>query len=99
MGTCCRLLAGSAVFAVAACATHRVDVNRAPAAEIARLPGLTAEDAARVAASRPYYVEDELVARGVLDRRVYEEVRDHIYLGPPAMPEYLRWVAPPAEGP
>ena len=75
------------------------DINAAPAGLIAALPGLTVVDAERVVAHRPYYTREELIRRGILDSARYEAIVDDVYVGPPAMPEYLGWVPPQAEGP
>jgi hypothetical protein len=89
-----------ALALVAACGMRsRVDLNAASPAELADLPGLTAADAARLVANRPYYDPQEVVARGIIDRGRWDQLADRIMLGPPAMPEYLRWTPPQAEGP
>jgi len=90
---------------VAACSVIRIgtpgelDLNAADAAGIARLPGLTRADGDRIVAHRPYTAKEDLLRRGVLDAAQYEAVADHLYVGPPGMPDYLRATPPQPEGP
>jgi Helix-hairpin-helix motif len=83
------------LLALSACAAHRlVDLNAAPSSQIATLPGMTAADAERVVANRPYYAPGDLVARRIIDAAQYKRLSDHVFLGPPAPPDYLNWVPP-----
>jgi DNA uptake protein ComE-like DNA-binding protein len=91
-----------AAVVAAACATtvrHAVDLNAAPVEEIAALPGLSEADARRVVAGRPYYSREDLRVRKALPADVEARLGDRVYLGPPAMPAYLDFVPPAAEGP
>ena len=76
-----------------------VDLNSADARTIAGLPGLTAEDALRIVASRPYTSKEDLLRRNLVDRREYAAIDDLVHVGPPGMPDYLRSVPPLPQGP
>jgi len=88
-----------------ACSVVRVgeprtlDLNAAEATELARLPGLTPDDARRMAENRPYAAKDDLLRRHVLTPAQYEAVENHIYVGPPGTPDWLRSVPPQPDGP
>jgi len=73
---------------------HPLDVNSAPATDLARLPGLTQDDAARIVASRPYYAKEDLRSRGVLSADQYRALENDIVVGKPGVPDYLQWVPP-----
>ncbi|HJQ82517.1 MAG TPA: helix-hairpin-helix domain-containing protein, partial [Candidatus Binatia bacterium] len=51
---------------------RRVDLNTASDKELARLPGLTDDDAARIIAHRPYGDKKGLLRKGVLGEKKYE---------------------------
>jgi DNA uptake protein ComE-like DNA-binding protein len=76
-----------------------VDVNRADPATLARLPGLGSADAERIVAGRPYAAKEDLLRRHILDARQYDAVEQHVFVGPPGMPDYLRDVPPLPKGP
>lgn len=58
--------------------TSPVDLNSATAAELQRLPGITAADARRIIAGRPYKVKHELETRKILRPAVYARIRDRV---------------------
>ena len=94
----------AALLVLAACSvlrpgseSARVDLNSADARTLATLPGLGPEDAARIVAHRPYATKEDLVRRGVLDQAHYLAIVDRVFLGPPAVPDYLRAVPPVPE--
>jgi len=94
-----RLIAiGAAALLLTSCAlwhaSPKLDVNNAPETRIAALPGVDPADADRIVANRPYWKRQDLVDRGVLTARQYRQVEPLVYVGPPAMPEYLRPVPP-----
>ncbi|GEM_PF-2055269 len=74
--------------------TTVLDANEAPPEALAALPTLGPDDAERIVAARPYYAKEDLLRRHLLSQRQYDAVRDHIVVGPPAAPGYLRWVPP-----
>jgi len=59
---------------------HRqLDLNSA-SQELAGLPGITDEDAARIVAKRPYGSKRDLLGKSVLGERRYEQVHDYVYV-------------------
>ena len=86
------------LYAASGCAVIQgrgaVDLNNDPPSAIANLPGLDETAAERVVAGRPYWKKNEVVDRHVLSTSQYEQVQDRLYVGKPAMPEYLRPVSP-----
>jgi DNA uptake protein ComE-like DNA-binding protein len=58
----------------------RADLNSASQAALARLPGLTDEDAARIVAHRPYGNVSGLRRKNVLGQRQYEGIQDYVYV-------------------
>ena len=58
--------------------TSLVDLNRATAAQLQRLPGITAAHARRIIANRPYKVKHELETRKILPPAVYARIRDRV---------------------
>ena len=71
-----------------------IDVNNDPPGAIARVAGLEEPAADRWVAARPYWRKHDLVERHVLSESEYAAVQDRLYLGPPAMPEYMKPVPP-----
>jgi DNA uptake protein ComE-like DNA-binding protein len=53
-----------------------VNLNSASETELARLPGLTRQDARRIIQSRPYRDKRELVTKGILSDGEYRRIRD-----------------------
>ena len=58
----------------------RVELNSAGRKRLAALPGLTAADADRIVASRPYETRRDLVRKGVLSEAQFEKIRDSVYV-------------------
>ena len=58
--------------------TSPVDLNAASAAELQKLPGITAAYARRIIANRPYRVKHELETRKILPPSVYARIRDRV---------------------
>jgi DNA uptake protein ComE-like DNA-binding protein len=77
----------------------QVDVNAADAQALARVPGIGPDEAQRIVAHRPYLEKDDLLRRHVLTEAQYAAVADHLSVGPPGVPEYLKSVPPMPEGP
>ena len=59
---------------------NRVDLNSASQRQLERLPGLTAEDAGRIIANRPYPNKNALLRRGIIGEGKYEQIEDHVYV-------------------
>ena len=55
-----------------------VDINSARKAQLAKLPGMNDELAAKVIAGRPYGSKMHLVTRNVLPPEVFDAVRAHV---------------------
>jgi DNA uptake protein ComE-like DNA-binding protein len=60
--------------------SRQVDLNIAPQKELARLPGITDEDAARIVANRPYGSVKGLIRKNVIGEQKYEQIRDYVYV-------------------
>jgi DNA uptake protein ComE-like DNA-binding protein len=61
-------------------AGRQLDLNSAYQKELAKLPGITDEDAARIVANRPYGSKRDLLRKSVLGERKYEQVQDYVYV-------------------
>jgi competence protein ComEA len=55
-----------------------VDLNTASKDQLMTLPGLTATEADRLIARRPYHAPDELVTKHVLTRAEYDKIADQV---------------------
>jgi hypothetical protein len=62
---------------------RRVDLNTASEKELAKLPGLTDEDASRIVANRPYGDKRGLLRKNVIGPGKYEKVEDYVYASQP----------------
>jgi DNA uptake protein ComE-like DNA-binding protein len=58
----------------------RVELNSAGRKRLADLPGLTAGDADKIIANRPYETRRDLMKKGVLSESQFDKVRDHVYV-------------------
>ena len=58
--------------------TSLLDLNTATAAQLQRLPGITAAYGRRIIANRPYKVKHELETRKILPPAVYARIRDRV---------------------
>jgi competence protein ComEA len=58
----------------------QVDLNTASQKELAKLPGLTDEDAARIIANRPYGNVQGLLRKNVVGEKKYEKIQDYVYV-------------------
>lgn len=64
-------------------AVKPVDINSAPKAQLAKLPGLSAADAQRVIAGRPYFTKAHLVTHKVISEAQYRGIEGQIYASQP----------------
>lgn len=64
-------------------AARPLDINRASATELARLPGGSAAEAARIVAGRPYGSKGQLVSRQAVDAARYAEIKSAVFAGQP----------------
>ena len=56
----------------------RVDINHASAADLLKVPGMTASWAGRVIRYRPYRTKQDLLDRGIVPSGVYERIKDYV---------------------
>lgn len=56
----------------------QVDINSASSKELKTLPGVTAAEAAKIIAGRPYGSKAQLVSRGVIGEATYQGLRQQI---------------------
>jgi DNA uptake protein ComE-like DNA-binding protein len=61
-----------------------LDLNDASRNELLDLPGMTAERADRIIASRPFAGTSELVSRHILSEAEYDRIKDRIRVGKPS---------------
>ncbi len=69
---------GSRTSATAPPAEARIDINRATAQELLKVPGMTPSWAGRIVRFRPYRTKQDLVDRGVLTTEVYDRIKDYV---------------------
>jgi len=68
----------------------RVDINRANAAELLKVPGMTPGWAGRIVRFRPYGSKQDLLDRGVVTSEVYDRIKDYVIAhrsGNPSRPQ------------
>lgn len=58
----------------------RVELNSARRKQLAALPGLTADDADKIIANRPYENRRDLMRKSVLSEGKFEKVKDSVYV-------------------
>jgi DNA uptake protein ComE-like DNA-binding protein len=59
---------------------RQLDLNSASQKELAKLPGITDDDAARIVAHRPYGSVKALLSKKVVGQQKYEQIRDYVYV-------------------
>lgn len=64
--------------------SQALDLNTASRNQLLDLPGITAERADRIIASRPLGSTGELVSRRILPQAEYDRIQDHIRVGKPS---------------
>ena len=57
-----------------------VELNTAGRKQLAALPGLTADDADRIIAKRPYTKARDLVSKGALSESKFDKIRGDVYV-------------------
>jgi hypothetical protein len=62
---------------------QRVDLNTASERELAKLPGLTDDDAGRIIANRPYGDKRGLLRKNVIGEGKYEKIEDYVFASQP----------------
>jgi DNA uptake protein ComE-like DNA-binding protein len=56
----------------------RVDINHASVEELMKVPGMTQSWAGRIVRFRPYRTKLDLVMRGVVPPKVYDQIKDYV---------------------
>ena len=59
----------------------RLNLNKATAGELAKLPGVGEARAKAIIKGRPYKSKDELVRRKIVPDNVYEDIKANVYAG------------------
>ena len=59
----------------------RLNLNKASAAELAKLPGVGEARAKAIIKGRPYKSKDELLRKKILPDNVYEDIKSNVYAG------------------
>jgi DNA uptake protein ComE-like DNA-binding protein len=59
---------------------QQMDLNTASAKELARLPGITDDDASRIVAHRPYGSVRGLLRKNVIGEQKYDQIREYVYV-------------------
>lgn len=63
-------------------ATSALNINKAPSAELVLTLGITQDVADRIVNNRPYKVKGELVAKNVVPKDVFDDIKDRITVSP-----------------
>jgi len=58
-----------------------VDLNKAPKDDLSSLPGITAQQAERIIAERPYANTHQLVTRRIISEDEYAQIQDRVVVG------------------
>ena len=59
----------------------RLNLNKASAAELAKLPGVGGAGAKAIIKGRPYRSKDELLQKKIVPANVYEDIKTNVYAG------------------
>ena len=66
----------------AAPAMSALNINKAPSADLVLTLGITQDVADRIVSNRPYRVKGELVAKNVVPKDVFDDIKDRITVSP-----------------
>lgn len=58
--------------------SESINLNSASSRDLARLPGITHEDARRIVRSRPYRDKRALVVEGIISESAYRRIKDRV---------------------
>ncbi|MDH5640388.1 MAG: helix-hairpin-helix domain-containing protein [Nitrospira sp.] len=64
-----------------AAASGVVNINKAPASDLVLILGVSQEEADRIVNNRPYRVKGELVAKNVVAKETFDQIKERITLG------------------
>lgn len=59
-----------------------LNINKAPSTELVLMLGITQDVADRIVSNRPYKVKGELVAKNVVPKDVFDDIKDRITVSP-----------------
>lgn len=59
----------------------RLNLNKASAADLAKLPGVGEARARAIVKGRPYKSKDELLRKKIVPDNVYEQIKSNVYAG------------------
>jgi len=65
-------------------AAPKVDINNAPADQLATLPGITSDLADKIVAGRPYKSASDLKSKKILTDEQYTAIKNQVTVGKPA---------------
>jgi competence protein ComEA len=65
-------------------AKNALDLNTAPEADLAALPGIGAENATKIVAARPFARKDQLVSKKILTKENFAKIKDLVVAKQPA---------------
>jgi DNA uptake protein ComE-like DNA-binding protein len=57
---------------------RQVNINTAPASELASLRGIGVGRAARIIAARPFTITEDIVRRGIMPKRGYWQIAEQL---------------------
>ncbi len=63
-------------------ATSLLNINKAPSADLVLTLGISQDVADRIVSNRPYRVKGELVAKNVVTKDVFDDIKDRITVSP-----------------
>ncbi len=69
-------------FDAPAPAASLLNINKAPSADLVLTLGITQDVAERIVSNRPYRVKGELVAKNVVPKDVFDDIKDRITVSP-----------------
>ncbi|MGC3973159.1 MAG: hypothetical protein QM771_02075 [Nitrospira sp.] len=69
-------------FETPAPAAPLLNINKAPSADLVLTLGITQDVADRIVSNRPYRVKGELVAKNVVTKDVFDDIKDRITVSP-----------------
>ena len=69
-------------FDAPAPAASLLNINKAPSADLVLTLGISQDMAERIVSNRPYKVKGELVAKNVVPKDVFDDIRDRITVSP-----------------
>ena len=69
-------------FDAPAPASSLLNINKAPSTDLVLTLGISQDVAERIVSNRPYRVKGELVAKNVVPKDVFDDIKDRITVSP-----------------